>query len=142
VPFVMSWPAEFSPSVCHEPVISLDILPTICAALDIELPGEKIYDGKNMIPAIQGELKEPLHDQLYFDGNDNTWAVREGKWKLLYSKKGNLGLFNLDTDFIEQNNLVQEHPGKVADLKMKYSKWRSEMGTPMSSNQKKSGKKK
>jgi len=64
VPFIMSWPGKLKPSVCDEPVISIDIMPTICAALDVNLPAEKIYDGKNIIPAIQGELKGPLHKHL------------------------------------------------------------------------------
>ncbi|MCP3928839.1 MAG: sulfatase-like hydrolase/transferase, partial [Bacteroidetes bacterium] len=88
VPFVMSWPNKLKPGVSNEPVISIDILPTICAALDIDLPADKIYDGQNMLSAIHGKLNGPLHEQLYFDGNDDTWAVREGAWKLLYSKKG------------------------------------------------------
>ncbi len=140
VPFIMSWPDKFKPSTCDEPVISIDIMPTVCAALDIDLPAKKIYDGKNILPAIEGKLKEPLHKQLYFDGNDDTWAVREGKWKLLFSKKGNLELYNLAEDLSEQNNLVKQYPDIVTDLKTKYTKWRNEMGTPMSKKKKKSGK--
>ena len=72
-----------------------------------------------------------IKEHLFFDGNDNTWAVREGKWKLLYSKQGNLELYNLEEDAVEQNNLVEEFPEIAAGLKEKYSGWRSEMGTPM-----------
>ncbi len=142
VPFIMSWPRELKPAVSDEPVISLDIMPTICAALGINLPAGKIYDGKNMLSAIQGESKEPLHNQLYFDGNDGSWAVREGKWKLLFSKKGSTELYNLDEDLSEENNLAIQFPDKVADLKTKYTEWRNEMGTPMSKKKKKPGKNK
>ncbi len=137
VPFVMSWPRELKPSVSNEPVISLDILPTICAALDINLPADKVYDGQNILSAIRGEVKGPLHEQLYFDGNDDTWAVREGVWKLLYSKKGTMELYNLEDDLSEQTNLVTQYPDKVAALKTKYTIWRNEMATPMSKKKKK-----
>ena len=131
VPFIMSWPGKYRHSVCSEPVISIDIMPTICAALNIELSNDRIYDGKNMLPAISGDLKLPLHDELYFDGNDNTGAVREEDWKLLFSKKGNLELYNLDLDIVEKTNLVSQYPEKANELKGKYETWRSEMGTPI-----------
>ena len=136
VPFVMSWPAELTPATSDEPVISIDILPTICAALNIPLPEERIFDGRNMLSVIQKDAVRPLHRQLFFDGNDKSWAVREGKWKLLYSKQGNLELYNLEKDAVEQHNLVEELPEITADLKEKYRGWRNEMGTPMSEKKK------
>ena len=137
VPFIVSWPGKFKHSVCNEPVISLDIMPTILAAIGAELPSDRIYDGKNILPAIGNKLNKPLHDELYFDGNDNTWAVREGEWKLVFSKKGDLELYNLKDDLVEQNNLVFQNPDKVNVLKKKYENWRSEMGTPMGDKTKK-----
>lgn len=77
VPFIISWPDKFKHTVSDEPVISIDIMPTICAALNIELPDDRIYDGKNILPAISSKLKQPLHDELYFGGNDGYWAVRQ-----------------------------------------------------------------
>ncbi|MEX0986639.1 MAG: sulfatase-like hydrolase/transferase [Bacteroidales bacterium] len=134
VPFIISWPDRLAPSTCDEPVISIDIMPTICAVLDIDLPVDHIYDGKNIFSVIEDHIEDPLHDQLYFDGNDRSWAVREGAWKLLLSRRGNMELYNLDSDPYEEKNLVDEHPGIVKDLKQKYTNWRSEMGTPIGGN--------
>jgi len=131
VPFVMSWPAKLKPAVCNEPVISFDIMPTICAALDIKLPSDIIYDGKNILPAIQGKLKEPLHKNLFWDGAENRWAVREGKWKLVFDKKAVLELYDLEKDKSETTNLATQNAEKVNDLKLKYETWRSEMKNPM-----------
>jgi len=137
VPFIMSWPGKLTPATCDEPVISIDILPTICAVLDIPLPEDRVYDGRDMLSAIGSKSDTPLHEQLYFDGEDNAWAVREGKWKLLYSRKGKqLELYNLEEDAVEENNLVEDYPEITAGLKEKYSNWRSEMGTPMSNKKK------
>ena len=131
VPFVISWPKMFSPATCNEPVISFDILPTICAALDIELPKDRVYDGKNIFPAIRGELKEPLHPELFWDGNQNKWAVRMENWKLVSPKSEVFELYNLKNDLGEKNNLAKQHPEKVNKLKEKYTNWRNEMATPM-----------
>jgi len=130
VPFIISWPERFDPAVNNEPVISIDIMPTICAALGIQLPGDRIYDGKNILPVMEGRLYTPLHNELFFDGNDNRWAVRQGNWKLV-SVKGSLELYNLKTDMSEKNNLANENPEKVSELKKKYKSWRSEMDSPM-----------
>jgi len=131
VPFVMSWPRKIKPSVCNEPIISLDIMPTICAILDIKLPADRIYDGKNILPAIEGKLKQPLHDELFWDGDENRWAVRSGKWKLVFDKKAQLELYDLENDVSESHDLAAQNPEKTNELKLKYEKWRAEMKTPM-----------
>lgn len=136
VPFVVSWPDRIKPTVSAEPVISFDILPTVCAALNIELPDDRIYDGKNLLPVIDNRLQEPLHTELFFDGNDNRWAVRQGDWKLV-SGKNTLELYHLKTDISETNNLADKYPEKVNELKLKYENWRSEMATPMGGSEKK-----
>jgi arylsulfatase A-like enzyme len=140
IPFLLSWPAKYKHSVCNEAVMSFDILPTICAALKIKLPTDKIYDGKSILPAIKGKLKEPLHKNLFWDGNDNIWAVREGNWKLIFNKAKKLELYNLENDLSETKDLSAQHPEKVADMKIKFDTWRSEMKTPMGDS-KKGGKK-
>ncbi len=131
VPFVMSWPGKIKPSVCKEPVISLDIMPTICAVLDIKLPGDRIYDGKNMLPVIEGKLKQPLHQELFWDGSENRWAVRQGKWKLVFDKKAKLELYDLEKDISESNDLAMAYPEKVSELEGKYKTWRGDMKSPM-----------
>lgn len=136
VPFIMSWPSKLKPSVCNEPVMSFDILPTICSALNIKLPTDRVYDGKDMIPAIKGKLKEPLHENLFWDCNNIIWAVREGNWKLVYNKKAALELYDIEKDNIESVNLASQFPDRVADMKATYEKWRSEMKSPMGDSKK------
>lgn len=137
VPFVISWPDKFKPSISDEPVISIDVMPTICAALGINLPSDRIYDGKNIIPVIEGTLKEPLHKELFWDGNENRWAIRKGNMKLV-SVKGSYELYDLEADIGETNDMASKYPEKVTSLKKKYQNWRSEMGTPMGDSKKKS----
>ena len=42
---------------------------------------------------------------------------------------------------VEQNDLASKNQYKVIELKIKYEKWRSEMGKPMGKAKQKSGKK-
>jgi arylsulfatase A-like enzyme len=131
VPFCVSWPGRLEPGVSHEPVISLDIAPTICAAVGIDPPTDRPFDGRNMLDILRGRGDEPLHEYLVWDGNDDHWAVREGKWKLLYSKQGRLELFDLDADIGEKRNLAADHPDVVKRLGKRYRAWRDEMAAPM-----------
>ncbi|MCX6326765.1 MAG: sulfatase [Bacteroidia bacterium] len=131
VPFVISWPGKLSPGTCDEPVISLDIMPTICAALEIGLPTDKIYDGRNILPVLNGKLKNPLHETLCWDGNDGIWAIRNGKWKLIQNKEGNLELYDLLADISEKTDLSKQNPQIVEKLNNEFKEWRSKMASPM-----------
>ncbi|MHC4171925.1 MAG: sulfatase [Planctomycetota bacterium] len=132
VPFIVSWPGNLpKAAVCSEPVISVDIMPTILSAVGVELPGDRVYDGKDMLAALRGKAKEPLHKALFwYDGSDQ-WAVRAGKWKLL-SRKGSLELYDLEADISEKHNLAAARPDVVEELKEIYAQWHSQMGEQIS----------
>jgi arylsulfatase A-like enzyme len=127
VPFIVRWPQMLPKGkVCDEPVISLDVMPTICAAVGVKLPDDRVYDGRNMLPVLRRESKEPLHEALFwYDGSDQ-WAVRAGKWKLL-SQKGSLELYDLKTDMSEKNDLSKENPQIVRRLQQTYTAWKNQM---------------
>ena len=129
VPFFVSWPGHLEAGgECDVPVICMDVLPTVCAAVGISLPEDRIYDGKNMLPALAGKTSDPLHDALYWDGDSGTWAIREGKWKLTFSRTQKLELYDLDADIGEQNDLADQNPELVQKLQDKFKVWRSQMG--------------
>jgi arylsulfatase A-like enzyme len=131
VPFIISWPLKIQPTVSSEAVISLDIMPTVCAILRIDLPNDRIYDGKNMMPIIEGKLKGPLHESLFWDGDQNRWAIRRGDWKLVSPKKDILELYNLKEEMEEKNDLSQSYPDIADAMKNEYLEWRGKMATPM-----------
>ena len=90
-----------------------------------------------MLPAINGELEESLHSELFWDGNQKKWAVRQGDWKLISPKEGVIELYNLSLDLEEKNNLAHQYSAKTNSLKTKYKDWRNEMATPMGDKKKK-----
>jgi arylsulfatase A-like enzyme len=127
VPFIVRWPGRLPKgTVCDEPVISVDVMPTICAAVGIELPGDRVYDGKNMLLALRGQTKAPLHEALFWDDGADQWAVRAGKWKLLFFK-GSLELYDLHADISEKHNLKDENPQIVERLQQTYTTWKNQM---------------
>ncbi len=127
VPFVVRWPDKLPKGeACDEPVISLDVMPTICAAAGIELPSDRVYDGKDMLPALRGQLKGPLHQTLFWDDGAELWAVRAGKWKLV-SVKGTLELYDLSADVGEKNDVFKQNPDVVERLERDYRAWKGTM---------------
>ncbi len=127
VPFLASWPARLPEGVvCREPVICLDILPTICAAAGADLPKDRIYDGRDLLPLLLGKTSEPLHEALFWDGDEDRRAVRAGPWKLV-DNSGKLELFNLESDPSEKRNLAAKHPDLVNQLQASFTAWRRSM---------------
>jgi len=143
VPFIVRWPTKLPKgTVCSEPIISLDIMPTILSAAGVALPQDRIYDGKDMLAVLRGDLsddsqetKEPLHKALFWDDGSDQWAVRAGKWKLLF-RQGVLELYDLEVDVREEHNLTAEHPDVVKELQKLYTEWRSQMQEQISKTQK------
>jgi arylsulfatase A len=56
-------------------------------------------------------------------------AIRERNWKLIeyLDNSGDIELYNLSKDIGEAHNLVNQHPGKVADLTVKLKTWRTKV---------------
>jgi len=131
VPFFVSWPNVIKPGSEQEPVISLDILPTILDAIGKKPPQKLVLDGRSMMPIFQSNLQKPLHDQLYWDGNEDKWAVREGDFKLVKNRSGAIELYDLSNDIGESQNIKDTNPAMAENLEAKYLQWRNEMAKPM-----------
>lgn len=83
VPFMARWPGRVpSGKVCDEPVMEIDLLPTVAALAGATLPTRKI-DGQSILPLLEGQAgaKTP-HESLVFYGGDELQAIRSGDWKL------------------------------------------------------------
>ncbi len=127
VPFLMQWKGHLPAGKVYEhPVISLDICPTILAAVGAEIPKE--IDGVNLLPFLTGEKEGQPHEALFWRFG-RQWAVRMDDFKLVCSPQG-LGstephLFNLAEDVGETVNLASKLPKKVKELKEAYDEWNS-----------------
>jgi arylsulfatase A-like enzyme len=123
IPFIISWPGRLrSNFVCREPVMFMDIMPTIAAAVGATLPQGRALEGRNMLPVLTGKSKAPLHESLYWDGAEEKTAVRSGRWKLV-NNRGKTELFDLEQDLSEKNDLSVQKPEIVARLRQKFDEW-------------------
>ena len=143
VPFFVQWKAVLPKGKVYDnPVIQLDILPTVLAATGEKFPHKNKLDGVNLLPYFKGENKEPPHDALYWRFGSQM-AIRMGDWKLtkapdedfkfsredIASADGS-HLYNLKEDIGESNNLSDLYPEKVKVLTEAWNQWDKDLLKP------------
>ncbi len=133
VPFIVSWPKRLSGGrTCDVPVWSIDILPTAVSAAGVvsSAPTKRPLDGKDMLPALRGEVTS-LHDHLFWSsgGTQGKWAIRSGNWKLV-GVRDQRELFDLASDPGETTNLAQQRAEVVRQLTGIHDAWLEQMAEP------------
>ncbi len=141
VPMIARWPGVIpAGSICKEPAMTIDVLPTVAKFIGAELPKEKI-DGLDIGPMLRGEpgAKCPHGAYYYYYHTNELHALRSGPWKLVLphayrtmqgqapGKDGVPGkykqakiekaqLFNMTSDVGESKDVAAENPGVVKKL--------------------------
>ncbi len=128
VPFIAYWKGKIpAGSVNNTPIAFWDVLPTFCDILgDENFPNNYLnrnnegdcFDGVSFKNTLLGNDKaQEKHDFLYWEFNEtNQIAVRKGDWKLIV-KNGICQLYNLSLDLHEDNDVAEEYPDIVRELK-------------------------
>lgn len=82
VPLLARWPGTIPPGhVSDEPAITLDLFTTALLVAGINVPGDRVIDGKDILPLLTSEATSP-HESLYSMRGDRLSTVRSGPWKL------------------------------------------------------------
>ncbi|MFG0263795.1 MAG: sulfatase-like hydrolase/transferase, partial [Rhodopirellula sp. JB055] len=126
VPCIVRWPAGKIPAgaVNDEFLTSLELLPSFAAAAGVEPPSDVVLDGFNWWTTLRGESKSP-RKEMFWKRRDQIGA-RVGQWKWVQMGDQS-GLFNLDEDIAEKNDLSQSNPEILAMVKERYTNWLREM---------------
>ncbi len=145
VPLIARLPGRTPPSsVCTAPVINLDIFPTCLAAAGLALPSDRIIDGADITPLLNGTSDRSPHEYLYLYHHGELEGVRSGNWKYFRStshyswpmpvnkKLGRLAnhtagplplLFDLHSDPGEAYNLAESFPEVAERLDGSMTAW-------------------
>ncbi len=150
-PTLMWWKGKIpAGTTCDTFASTIDLLPTIAALADAELPDHKI-DGHDIRPLMfgQSDAKTP-HDSFACFYKGELEAVRNERFKLVFPHKyrtlnghpGGTGglpiayqnkmakraLYDLDNDIGETTDVSADFPDVVAELEAAAANYRNEMG--------------
>ena len=133
VPFLVSWPAKLpAGTTFDQPVSSLDVFASALAAAGIAMPTDKKYDGVNLVPHLAGEAKTPPHERLFWRmPRKQSYAVREGNWKLIRTGETPPELYDLASDPSEKINAAAANPEVATRLTTALEEWRKELIPPV-----------
>ena len=132
IPFMAKWPdqieagTQFIPAVHHN-----DIFQTIAAAGNANVPTDRILDGVDFLPFVNGSKDGILHETLFWRQGHQQTVLHQG-WKLIRTSKAEQKwLFHLEEDPTEQNNLISDYPNKVKFLEQLLDKHNLEQVEPL-----------
>ncbi len=130
VPFAARWKGRIpAGKVYKQPIISLDVFATATALAGV-LPSN--IDGVNLIPYVSGESSKPPHERLFWrTGGGATYAVREGRYKLVKIGQQPPELYDLETDASEANDIAASNPTVLARLESARVEWNKQLRTPL-----------
>ena len=111
-------------------IFSLDLFPTVLAATGATADEKVKLDGVNLLPLVKGESKFTPHETLYWRFSP-AWAIRDGNFKLLLTRDGKKGLYDLSKDIGERKNLLDAMPEKAQELRKKYDGWAATLPQPL-----------
>jgi len=132
VPCIMRWPGIIPEGAnSSELVTAMDLFPTISEIAGVQIPQDRVIDGKNIRAIIMNpEMeKSPHRFFCYYLGN-NLEAIRDDQWKLHFRKQDQVieELYNLRNDNEEKENLYYKYPEIVDKLKVAAEEFRLDLG--------------
>jgi arylsulfatase A-like enzyme len=153
VPFIVSWPGKITPGTSlSTPTAHVDLFPTLLELAGAAKPRQPL-DGESLLPLLLGKSTTLTRDAIfqhfpgYLGSGPGLWRttpvslIQAGDWKLMeYLEDGHLELYNLKEDLGETKNLATSNPDKAKELHDRLLAWRTEIGAPMPTANKKAGK--
>jgi uncharacterized sulfatase len=100
VPMIARWPGKIPPGrVSHAPAGTIDVLPTLLELAGVELPDDRVIDGRDILPVLTSGAPSP-HEALFAMHGPNLMTVRSGRWKL-HVRKPPLWPKHLKSDWVD-----------------------------------------
>ena len=129
VPFYVRYPSSFAKNKEVDAMAAhIDILPTVAQVCKVEVPNDRVIDGKSLIPLIMGKDVDWANRSFFsywtrrYPELYSNISLRKGNYKLVgntdYNAKiEDFELYDLAKDQYEQKNIVLENKGIASSLK-------------------------
>lgn len=130
VPFIFHWPGVTESGSSNKSIVqSTDLFPTLVEIAGGDPAKYQNLDGVSLVDTIKCNSRlqrgAPIYGYRAYE--DLYVSVRQGAWKLLAYRSGDLKLYNIVKDKEEKNDLAASNPEKVEQLKKRLIKWEKKM---------------
>ncbi|XP_064502624.1 steryl-sulfatase isoform X3 [Pseudopipra pipra] len=128
VPGLLHWPGVIQAGAyIDEPTSNMDIFPTVVKLAEAQLPSDRIIDGHDLLPLLQGKVTRSKHEFLFHYCNAYLNAVRwhpgnsESVWKVFFftpnfSPEDSNGCYDSHVCFCHGGFITQHNPPLLFDL--------------------------
>ena len=147
VPLIVRYPGVAAPSsVSAEPIMCVDLFPTLLDIVKAPGPMDREIDGVSFFSALRDgrrdQPREPIywHFPGYLEGvrESGAWratpsaAIRDGDHKLIeFFETGEVELYNLNEDIEERRNLAHVDRPRTLAMQRQLAEWRRLTNAPM-----------
>lgn len=85
VGLVASWPHRISGPLRTDSLgNNTDLLPTIARAAGLDIPGDRLIDGRSLLEVMSGQATNPPPvNYFYYFNNEELVGIRDQRWKLV-----------------------------------------------------------
>ncbi len=136
VPFFVRWPGKVrAGSKSGETICLTDFFATAAAVAGAKLPPDAAEDSFSLLPLLEG--KSWTRDPVIHHSANGTFAIRDGKWKLIASAgsggrekpvgkpfEGQYQLYDLSEDIAETTNRIDQVPEVAKRLEAELTRLR------------------
>nr|XP_003420678.2 steryl-sulfatase isoform X2 [Loxodonta africana] len=128
VPGILRWPSVIQAGQeVDEPTSNMDIFPTVAKLAGSPLPEDRIIDGRDLMPLLQGRSQRSDHEFLFHYCNSYLNAVRwhprnsTSIWKAFFftpkfTPEGSNGCFSTHVCFCHGHFVTHHHPPLLFDI--------------------------
>lgn len=143
VPFIAQWKGVIpAGQKSNEIMCTTDLIGTVSGMLNVEMPENGAEDSYNLWPAFVGNSQKGIREAIIHHSFDGFFSIRKGKWKFTphigsggftipknipSPKNKSVGtLYDLEKDPEEKNNLFEEYPMIVEELRVLLDKYQKQ----------------
>ncbi len=141
VPFLARWPGKIAAGKTSSLMgMNFDLFATSLAVAGAEVPGDRVIDGRNLLPVLCSQAQAGPHERLYYYKGKTLEAVRSQRFKyqlrhyVYYSPVGQAQgpwLFDLEDDPNESYNVSALYPEVFQQFSAEVEDWQKNFGRGM-----------
>ncbi len=103
VPMIARMPGTIPPGVVNDsPAGTIDILPTVCKLAGVDVPSDRVIDGRDVLSMLKDAKAPSPHEAIFGMQGQSLATIRAGQWKLHVRNPGPPRFINLSKDELEK----------------------------------------